>query len=739
MSSLTLEGACERYMSVLTNSVWDKLLDKCLGRGLADRLHITRLEKAHELSARVWEDAMAEMSSSTPSINDDLQSSNVPTRRSNSTICTSVEDEWDMFFKELEENGSLNDRLSDDEEEEEDRDGDGEVEDARSCPSYPMAGIGRYHHAKDAPKEWAEQLILQNLSFIAPFAKSNVDKVAGYPGWHSLFSTPGNDRLFEKKPERCSGFIMSKAVGIHAKGFSNSNSVKSTLRYAVDIYKATGVVVRLSPTLIENEDPCVAGPVDSPIQKLPVIFVGDGDECAVESCDSFSLVERTYRQDEVRDNGWKRSTDLVTKGKEKPTGISQHSGDDDVPPSFFLAHEKNGRDLIPIGQRSIYTIIKQHKPIKFDRDKAIRLRPWKVHWKIRRYFEASEEKQEDTPGDKIVAAKYAAVRRREEYLEWMRRIDFCSRPRHGCGTDREFAKKPTATHLSEVKDAPDTSGDTEPLLLTCYPTNPFDQLTRRVGLRPASTALFPVFKPLLPHTTLPETMEETREKISRGLTALRSFMDGKNSTPPISTFCIQAKKREIRHVKMYQKEVLGLSALTGCHPHLTSGDWAGYYKKRDEEDMLRSQGLLVKEEVDEKEEKEVEVIENSDDEDDKNCDFLQLQQKKLERQKKNTWPQPPMYADYVDMKMDQPFIPLLPEPLELLDYIDPVMPTTLDAERGRTMQSIRIQDAEEALDMEHYAAVAAGELLAEMYKVPIEGLKYWSFREVFTFAEDKEA
>lgn len=74
---------------------------------------------------------MAEMGSSTPSINDDLQSSNVPTRRSNSTICTSVEDEWDMFFKELEENGSLNDRLSDDEdeEEEEDRDGDGEVED----------------------------------------------------------------------------------------------------------------------------------------------------------------------------------------------------------------------------------------------------------------------------------------------------------------------------------------------------------------------------------------------------------------------------------------------------------------------------------------------------------------------------------------------------------------------------------------------------------------------------------
>lgn len=140
MSSLTLEAACERFTSVIRNSVWDQLLDKCLGRGmrlptssfnsivmnrllypragLADRLHITRLEKAHELSARAWETAIAEMGTSASSINDDPQSSNVPTRRSHRKICTSAEEEWDMFIGELEENRSLNDRPSDDEEEE---------------------------------------------------------------------------------------------------------------------------------------------------------------------------------------------------------------------------------------------------------------------------------------------------------------------------------------------------------------------------------------------------------------------------------------------------------------------------------------------------------------------------------------------------------------------------------------------------------------------------------------------
>ncbi|KAL2360704.1 hypothetical protein RJZ56_006432 [Blastomyces dermatitidis] len=119
MSSLTLEGAFERYTSVIRSSVWDKLLDKCVGRGLAERLHMSRLEKAHALSARAWEEAMAEISSSpTTSIDDDIQSSNVPTQRNSSTVCTSVEEEWDMFFRELEENGSLNDRPSDDEEEE---------------------------------------------------------------------------------------------------------------------------------------------------------------------------------------------------------------------------------------------------------------------------------------------------------------------------------------------------------------------------------------------------------------------------------------------------------------------------------------------------------------------------------------------------------------------------------------------------------------------------------------------
>ncbi|OAX80391.1 hypothetical protein ACJ72_05281 [Emergomyces africanus] len=62
------------------------------------------------------------------------------------------------------------------------------------------------------------------------------------------------------------------------------------------------------------------------------------------------------------------------------------------------------------------------------------------------------------------------------------------------------------------------------------------------------------------------------------------------------------------------------------------------------------------------------------------------------------------------MKMDQPFIPLVPEPLELLGKIDPLMPTDMETGWGRTIHLIRIPDAEEALDMEHYSSVAAGEL-----------------------------
>lgn len=609
----------------------------------------------------------------------------------------------------------------------------------RSGASYPRTGIGRYHHAKDAPKEWTEELILHQLSFITPFVKSNVDKVAGYPGWHSLYSTPGNDRLAEKKPKSCSGFIMRETEGIPARGFSNLSTVMSSLSFAVDVYKTTGYELPLSPSLIESEEPCVPGPARPPIRKLPVIFMdGDDAECAVESCDPFSPEERTNFQDLAPDNDLEQSK-VVSKGKEKQVDISQYSEDVDVPPSFLLTHEKeDGRDRIPTGQRSICAIIKQPKPIKFDLKKAIRLMPWKVHWKVRRYFEAREAKKKDTPGDQIVAAKYAAARRREQYDAWIKRVDCRSRPRLGCQSEREFPKKSTATDQPESHDTQNISINTEPLLLPCSPTNPFDQLTRRAGLRPASKALFPIFKPLLPHTTLPETMEETREKIARGLTALRSFLDGKSSTPPISTLRVQAKELEIKHVKMYRREVPGLSALTGCHPQLTTGAWAGYYKKRDEEDMLRRQGLVVEEE-EEEEEEEAEVIEDLADEGDENCDVQQLMKKKLDRQKKNTWPQPPMYADYMETKLDQPLIQLIPEPLELLDTIDPVVPTGIDAEYGRTVHPIRIKDAEEALDMEHYATFAAGEFLAEMYQEPIEGLKHWTIREAFTFAEDNEA
>ncbi|PGH01349.1 hypothetical protein GX51_05280 [Blastomyces parvus] len=729
MSSLTLEGAFERYASVVRSSMWDKLLDKCVGRGLADRLHISRLEKAHALSARAWEEAMAEIgSSSTPGLDDDTQSSDVPTRRSKSTVCTSVEEEWDMFFRELEENGSLNDRPSDDEEEDRAGNGAGELRDTRSNPSYAMAGIGRYHHAKDAPKEWTEELILQSLSFLAPFAKSNVDKLAGYPGWHSLYSRHDNDRLLEKKPERCGGFTVGKPEGVHKRGFSNASAVKSSLSFAVDIYRATGVVARLSPVLTEDEEPCVPGRVGSPIGKPPVIFVDDGDECALESCDPASLVQRTDGQDIVCDNGLEQPTEVVTKGKEKQAGISHHS--DDVPPSFLLQHEADGGEPTLAAHRSICATNKQRKPIKFDEQKAIRLRPWKMHWKIRRYFEEKEERKKDTPGDQIVAAKYAAVRHREQYDAWMRRVDCRSRPRLGCRAEREFPKQSTTTDQPESGGANDASIDAEPLLLQCSQANPFDQLNRRASLRPASKALFPIFKPLLPHTTLPETMEETREKIARGLTTLRSFLDGKSSTPPISTMRVQAQKLEIKHIKMYRREVLGLSALTGCCPLLTSGDWAGYYKRRDEEHILRSQGRLTTEE------EATEVIDDSDEDDDKTHDFQHLLQKKLDRQKKNTWPQPPLYAGYTGTKMDQSLDHFIPDPIELLDDIDPVLLTDMDAECGRTVRPIRMKDAEEVLDMEHYAAVAAGVLLAEMHKLPIDGLKYWALREVFTFAED---
>ncbi|EGE78240.2 hypothetical protein BDDG_01177 [Blastomyces dermatitidis ATCC 18188] len=742
MSSLTLEGAFERYTSVIRSSVWDKLLDKCVGRGLAERLHMSRLEKAHALSARAWEEAMAEISSSpTTGIDDDIQSSNVPTRRNSSTVCTSVEEEWDMFFRELEENGSLNDRPSDDEEEEGAGNGAGKLRNgdarrsrqkSRSGPSYAMAGIGRYHHAKDAPKEWTEELILQSLSFLAPFAKSNVDKLAGYPGWHSLYSRPDNDRLLDKKPERCRGFIVGKAEGIPARGFSNSSTVKSSLSFAVDMYRATGVVARLSPVFNEDEELCVPGPVGSPIRKLPVIFVDDSDECALESCDPSSVVQRTNCQDVVCDNDLEQSTELDTKGKEKQDGISHHG--DDVPPSFLLTHEADSGQPTPTAHRSVCAINGQRKPIKFDGDKAIRLRPWKMHWKIRCYFEEKEEKRKDTLGDQIVAAKYAAVRRREQYEAWMRRVNCRSRPRLGCRAEREFPKQPTTTDQLECGGAHDTSIDAEPLLLPCSQANPFDQLTRRAGMRPASKAFFPILKPLLPHTTLPETMKKTREKIARGLTTLRSFLDGKSSTPPISTIRVQAQKLEVKHIKMYRREVLGLSALTGCCALLTAGDWAGYYKKRDEEYMLRSQGRLTEEE----EAATEAIIEDSDDEDDdQNHDFQHLLQKKLARQKKNTWPQPPMYAGHTGpTKMDQSLDPFVPEPIELLDDIDPVILTNMDAECGKTMHPIRMKDVEEVLDMEHYAAVAAGVLLAEVHKHPIEGLKYWALREIFTFAGD---
>jgi hypothetical protein len=67
MTSPALEAACERYAAVLRDSFWDRLLNYCLGKGwhfsfldlngvladthaaaLADRLHITRLEKAYK-------------------------------------------------------------------------------------------------------------------------------------------------------------------------------------------------------------------------------------------------------------------------------------------------------------------------------------------------------------------------------------------------------------------------------------------------------------------------------------------------------------------------------------------------------------------------------------------------------------------------------------------------------------------------------------------------------------------
>ncbi|PGH12186.1 hypothetical protein AJ80_06806 [Polytolypa hystricis UAMH7299] len=45
-----LEDACRRYAAVTSNSFWDQLLDMCLGKGLADRLHLSKLEKAHQAS-----------------------------------------------------------------------------------------------------------------------------------------------------------------------------------------------------------------------------------------------------------------------------------------------------------------------------------------------------------------------------------------------------------------------------------------------------------------------------------------------------------------------------------------------------------------------------------------------------------------------------------------------------------------------------------------------------------------
>ncbi|KAL1955799.1 hypothetical protein VTO42DRAFT_8119 [Malbranchea cinnamomea] len=45
--STAIDGAYGRYGHIVTPSLWNRLLDLCLGRGLADRLHKARLERAY--------------------------------------------------------------------------------------------------------------------------------------------------------------------------------------------------------------------------------------------------------------------------------------------------------------------------------------------------------------------------------------------------------------------------------------------------------------------------------------------------------------------------------------------------------------------------------------------------------------------------------------------------------------------------------------------------------------------
>ncbi|PGG99906.1 hypothetical protein AJ79_08388 [Helicocarpus griseus UAMH5409] len=704
MDSMTLKDACERYNAVLGKSFWDRFLDKCLGKGLADRLHIARLEKAQESSAKIWKETMGEATGSAPSNNEGLLSSNEPLRsRRDSTACTSVDDEWDRLFTALEGNVSLNGKPSND-----------EADEASTGSSYQMAGVGRYRHAKDAPKDLVEEGILKNLSFIGPSAKLNVDKLADFSGRHRLYENPDNDRLLEDEPNERNGFVERNGDVNHAKGFRDSSRVRSILSDQIYVYRATGVMPpRLYPEEDEKKEevqPCVPGPSGLQQSTRPVFFV-DGDEetdgCAVESCDPLSAKGSHHQGEfEPTDPNPSGPQETVSEGKGKEVDSPYHSKQND-----------NVEDRQP---RSVSEIIQQHTPFKFDPKKRIRIKPWMTHWHIQ-LIQRAAMLRDQYPASERVRRMYDEAARHQAWKEKIDRANYLSRPRHGCRTIKKVVdkEKTTVTNLESDhsrQQSTDTA-DSSTLQLLYSETNPFDQLVRRSGLRPASTVLFPTLNPLVPYTVLPQQKEETRNIIVRNLTILQSPLDGKSPMPRASTFRQQGKNLQDIHLKICHKEILGFSALTSCHPCLTSNDWAEYYKRRDEEDELRNQG-------------------------DESCDVSTILRKEQERQKRKTRPGPPLYVNYINYeKYDQPWPHILPTATDLLDELDPLMRfklMELNAERGRTNDPMRIQGAENILDLDYYVALRAIALLREIYEERFVTLENWTPPEDMRFNKREE-
>ncbi|KAK2752748.1 hypothetical protein FQN55_005879 [Onygenales sp. PD_40] len=717
MEHLTLEGACERYSAVIRNSFWDKLLDKCLGSALANRLHIARLEKAHEISAKVYEEATRPSSSYAPSINESLDTLDEIIGRRKRPIYATPDEEWDGFFTELEENGSLNERASDDEDEDSDLEEGEERPRIRHRPSIrpyqPVGGIGKYQRFKDAPTAWVEENILRNLSFMAPFAKANVDKLGGYPHWHVLYENPHSDRLLDSEFDNRNGFIQGNGENVQSTGFYHSNTARSAL---AELFCGGDTIRCVGKSRTSSDgDSCIAGPSDFSRYERRVIFPDDGEDCAVESCDPLSTIDEMSLQGEDLDINEQQGLELKGKGKQL-----------DIPENHDEIQALFGETTQYIPPQNLQgTFTDPRKHLAVDERISLQLYPWSAHWKLRLLLG-----KEDSfpPSAESMLARYEYAFRRNHAGKAKKSKKSKSKAK-GCQKEPIPKKVPInwVTPMAKIKIQADippspspempsstaTTPDPLPLQLTCTKTNPFDHLARRPGLRPASIVLHPVLKPLLPHTTLPEHMEEAREMIARGLTALHSYLNGKASTPQISTFRLQSRNARRKRVKMYNREVLGLTALTSCQGPSVQGDWPGFYKKRDEDDALRARGLLYEDPFEE---------EPETDSDDELPTHLQTEKRVVK-----PWPNPPLYADYYGNKTDLPATQYIPDDLcEVLDIVDPLKPVKVEeGDAGTTSKPIRVRGAEGKLNLEYYFFLPGRDMIRELLKRKEEGFVYW--------------